>query len=145
MNNNIDTEKIRENVDSCRYCGACRVVRPTGEWQFNCKCDDPTKRPVQQSIRQAPAGKVEEFVKEARNYVHGSPSMSGASCKGYAQRLLEACTHLTVQAKREKELDAKLDKSRALVSQWVDNHAKVHVKNIKLQAKIKQLEREKKG
>lgn len=46
----------REDVDKCRYCGACRVVRPTGEWQFNCHCDDPSKRPAK-----APAGKVEEY------------------------------------------------------------------------------------
>jgi uncharacterized small protein (DUF1192 family) len=33
------------NWDRCQYCGASRVVRPSGEWQFTCHCDDPEKRP----------------------------------------------------------------------------------------------------
>jgi len=37
-----------EDHSKCFYCGAGRVVRPTGEWQFYCECDDPEKRPKQQ-------------------------------------------------------------------------------------------------
>jgi len=33
--------------DKCQYCGAGRVVRPSGEWQYYCNCDDPIKRPEQ--------------------------------------------------------------------------------------------------
>ena len=30
----------------CRHCGACRIVRPTGEWQFTCRCyEDDTLYP----------------------------------------------------------------------------------------------------
>lgn len=24
--------------DKCRFCGAGRVVRPAGEWQYACEC-----------------------------------------------------------------------------------------------------------
>ena len=29
--------------DGCKHCGACRMVRPTGEWQFNCRCYEDDK------------------------------------------------------------------------------------------------------
>lgn len=35
--------------DKCRYCGAGRIVRPSGEWQFYCHCDEPDKRPNNKS------------------------------------------------------------------------------------------------
>lgn len=28
------------NYETCQYCGAGRVVRPTGEWQYACHCDE---------------------------------------------------------------------------------------------------------
>lgn len=31
--------------DTCQYCGACRMVRPSGKWQYNCHCYDPDRRP----------------------------------------------------------------------------------------------------
>lgn len=31
--------------ENCTYCGAARVVRPSGEWQFDCECYDEDKRP----------------------------------------------------------------------------------------------------
>jgi len=33
------------NWNKCHYCGACRMVRPSGKWQYNCHCDDPDQRP----------------------------------------------------------------------------------------------------
>ena len=46
---NITTYAIRPNYqpepDACQYCGACRMVRPSGKWQYNCLCDDPGQRP----------------------------------------------------------------------------------------------------
>lgn len=32
----------------CKHCGACRVVKPSGEWQYDCECYDYTKRPKQE-------------------------------------------------------------------------------------------------
>lgn len=34
--------------ETCRYCGAGRVVRPSGEWQYNCHCDE--KIPIEQPV-----------------------------------------------------------------------------------------------
>ena len=31
------------DYSKCRHCGACRVVRPAGEWQFACKCNEEDK------------------------------------------------------------------------------------------------------
>ena len=28
---------------TCQYCGAGRVVRPSGEWQYACHCDEIKK------------------------------------------------------------------------------------------------------
>ena len=41
------------DYSKCRHCGACRVVRPAGEWQFACKCNEddkiyPPEQPNQQ-------------------------------------------------------------------------------------------------
>lgn len=42
-----DCKQPEVDYDKCPYCGACRVVRPTGQWQYYCKCDDPAERPKQ--------------------------------------------------------------------------------------------------
>jgi len=34
-----------EPEDKCPYCGAPRIVRTSGKWQYYCQCDDPNKRP----------------------------------------------------------------------------------------------------
>ena len=31
------------DYSKCRHCGACRAGRPTGEWQFACKCNEDDK------------------------------------------------------------------------------------------------------
>ena len=38
-------ESVPEQPDNskCRHCGACRIVRPAGEWQFACKCNEDDK------------------------------------------------------------------------------------------------------
>jgi len=33
-----------EPEDKCPYCGAPRIVRTSGKWQYYCQCDDPNKR-----------------------------------------------------------------------------------------------------
>ncbi len=34
---------VEQPKDVCRHCGACRIVRPSGEWQFNCRCYEDDK------------------------------------------------------------------------------------------------------
>ena len=42
----IAESKPEPDLDKCQYCGAGRVVRTSGEWQFYCECDNPEKRPT---------------------------------------------------------------------------------------------------
>lgn len=40
-----------DKYDVCRYCGACRAVRPSGEWQYDCRCYEkivPPEQPTEQ-------------------------------------------------------------------------------------------------
>lgn len=51
-----------DNLDKCQYCGASRVVRPVGEYQYACRCDDPDQRP---SAKAEPAAKICPFCDES--------------------------------------------------------------------------------
>lgn len=62
-----------EQSDVCRHCGACRMVKPTGEWQYACKCykDDelyPPEQPTMVSKGEIDLGdgvkRIGEFIDE---------------------------------------------------------------------------------
>lgn len=38
-----DCQPEQPDNSKCRHCGACRIVRPAGEWQFACKCNEDDK------------------------------------------------------------------------------------------------------
>lgn len=60
------TEAEQTNWEKCQYCGASRVVRPSGEWQFTCHCDEPEKRPKAEQPAVAEPG---EFTKAIRGWI----------------------------------------------------------------------------
>lgn len=91
--------------DKCQYCGAGRVVRPSGEWQFYCDCDDPEKRPSKSDLSAVHVAEPMEFIELVRTFLPPKKVFENIAITelseqpGLLERLLhEACDRLESQA-----------------------------------------------
>ncbi len=75
-------------------------------WNGDGQAQSEGRKRINQAIAilQQPKAQPTEFVKECREYINGSPCMSETTCKGYAERLKEACKIIDTSKASRKEL-----------------------------------------